>query len=135
MEEDLTGITLHGETRVGFSSRRGGKAGLTVSREKLIIFCMGTHEFRPDQVVAFEPDGPAWMSRGVRIQHNRADIAGGVYFSCSGGRAAIVEALTQVGFVACGAQFVGIRRPGSMRLAFIVIAMAAAVMLSMGDPW
>ncbi len=130
----MTEITLSGHTRVGFSSQQGGKAGITISKDMLVIRCLGTYEFRPDQVVAFEPDGPAWMSRGFRIQHNRADTPGGVYFSCSGGREAIVAALTQVGFVRCGEPFTGMRRPGPMRLVFIAMAIASAVMLLLGHP-
>ena len=128
----MTEITLSGHTRVGFSSRRGGKAGITVSKEKLVVRCLGTYEFRPDQVVAFAPDGPAWMSRGFHIRHNRADTPGRVHFSCSGGRDEIVAALTQVGFVACGQPFTGLRRPGPMQLVFIAMSIASAVMLLRG---
>lgn len=130
----MTEITLSGHTRVGFSSRRGGKAGITISREKLVIRCLRTYEFRPDQVVAFEPDGPAWMSRGFHIRHNRADAPGRVHFSWNGGRNAIVAALTQVGFVPCGEPFTGMRLPGPMRLVFIAMAIASAVMFSRGHP-
>lgn len=72
------------------------------------------------------------MSRGFRIRHNRADTPGRVYFSCSGGRDDIVAALTQVGFVACGQPFTGMRRPGPMRLVFIAMTIAFAVMLLRG---
>ena len=128
----MTEITLGGHTRVGFSSAQGGRAGITVTRQKLVVRCLGTYEFRPDQVVAFEPDGPAWMSRGFRIEHNRADAPGRIYFACSGGRDAIVAALAEAGFVPIGLPFKGLRRPSTMQLVFIVMAIAAAVLLSRG---
>ena len=126
---EVTGITLGGHTRVGFTSARGGTAGITVTRDKLVVRCLGSYEFRPDQVVAFDSDGPALMSRGFRIRHNRADTPGGVYFSCGGGREAITAALAQAGFVPCGAPFKGMRRPGTMRWVFIAMAVVSALLL------
>ena len=125
----MTPAFLGGHVRVGFTSARGGRFGLSVSRTTLEFRGQRTYAFRPEQVVAFEPDGPAWFSRGFRIRHNRADVPGRVYFACSGGRDVILAAVQSAGFVPCGAPFEGWRRPGIGRLVVIAMAIASALML------
>jgi len=62
------------------------------------------------------------MSRGFHIRQDRADTPGRIHFACSGGGDAIVAALTDVGFVACGKPSTGLSRLGLMQLVFNAMA-------------
>ena len=120
-------LGLRGLARVGMTSRRGANL-LSVDGTCLVLRCLSTYRFAPHEVVAIEPDGPAWLGAGVRIVHNRADYPREMSFRCSGGAEAVAALLARGGFVPSGSGPAG--KPSLLpaaRLLFIGAALLGIV--------
>ena len=119
---------LAGRSRVGFSSRSGQKIW-TVDQNNLRLTCLRHYDFAPEDVVAIERDGPAWLHAGVRIVHTRADYPARISFSCWGGSARVFTLLHDAGFVPSGTG--PVHRPHRQNLVrFAVIALVLCIIVS-----
>ena len=68
-------------------------------------FLLGTHRFKPSDVVAIEPCPLGWLSAvgpGVRIRHARADVPERIIFWSSESAQQIISAIENAGFRPCG---------------------------------
>ena len=115
------GSGLGGLARVGWGSRRGSDL-FAVTRDSLVLRCLGTYRFAPAQIVAVERLGASWFDGGVRIVHNRRDCPRSMSFYCRGGSDEVLRQMAAAGFVPCGTGPAG-RSPWPIVLRIIVVMM------------
>lgn len=64
---------------------------------------LGTFTFSQDQVISLEPYGSIpVLARGIRIVHSRPDYPKTIIFWCLGSREALLQRISEVGFVPKG---------------------------------
>ena len=119
-EKSTDDIRFTGGSRVGWVNASWPLAQLRCRRDRLTLKSLGTCEFTPDQVVAFDIYGSIpLLANGLAIVHNRLDYPARVVFWCMGSRQRVLEQIRDTGFVPTG---VAIERPGGMafRWSFVI---------------
>jgi hypothetical protein len=137
-----TPLKITGGARIGWFNATWPFAKLSASSQQLSIsgIFIGSYNFSPDQIAAFEPFGfiPV-LSSGVRIVHTVQDYPEKIIFWCFGSPQRLIQRITKIGFIPIAPRAQVPHREGiAFRWSFLILAVVVWNALFILDgfvPW